>query len=60
MNPLEVIKVRQMVDKDATSSLILGAKKVYRSGGILAFSEGLSAALVQVIEYSYYVLDVLI
>lgn len=54
VHPLEVVKVRQMIDKDAKSSLIHGVKKVYSSGGILAFYEGLSAALVQVTERSYF------
>lgn len=55
VNPLEVIKVRQMIKKDSRSSLIQGAKMVYASGGILAFYEGLSAALVQVTAFLSYI-----
>lgn len=57
VNPLEVIKVRQMIDKEATRNLIQGGKKVYRSGGILAFYEGLSAAIVQVTEHFFLLND---
>ncbi|XP_026317776.1 mitochondrial thiamine pyrophosphate carrier-like [Hyposmocoma kahamanoa] len=48
VHPLEVIKVRQMINKEATRNLIEGAKKVYSTGGILSFYEGLSAAIVQI------------
>ncbi|CAB3226353.1 unnamed protein product [Arctia plantaginis] len=45
--PLEVIRVRQILLHDQYAGLLRGAKKVYQTGGILAFYEGLSASLLQ-------------
>ncbi|CAH0402118.1 unnamed protein product [Chilo suppressalis] len=45
--PLEVIRLRQMLVKDQYRGFLNGAKAVYRTGGILAFYEGLSASLMQ-------------
>lgn len=48
VNPLEVIRVRQMIINDQYGGLIKGAKAVYRYGGVTAFYEGLTANLLQV------------
>ncbi|XP_028163391.1 mitochondrial thiamine pyrophosphate carrier-like isoform X1 [Ostrinia nubilalis] len=45
--PLEVVRVRQMIVKEQYRGFFNGAKKVYKSGGIFAFYEGLSASLLQ-------------
>ncbi|XP_026314799.1 mitochondrial thiamine pyrophosphate carrier-like [Hyposmocoma kahamanoa] len=46
-NPLEVIRVRQMIIKDQYGGLINAAKAVYRYGGITAFYEGVIANCLQ-------------
>lgn len=46
--PLEVIRVRQILVHDQYKGLFHGARNVYKSGGIFAFYEGLSASLLQV------------
>ncbi|XP_073957660.1 mitochondrial thiamine pyrophosphate carrier-like isoform X2 [Choristoneura fumiferana] len=45
--PIEVIRVRQMLVKAQYGGILSGARRVYASGGILAFYEGLGASLLQ-------------
>ncbi|XP_053624706.1 mitochondrial thiamine pyrophosphate carrier-like isoform X2 [Plodia interpunctella] len=45
--PIEVIRVRQMIVKEQYHGILNGARMVYRSGGVFAFYEGLSASLMQ-------------
>ncbi|XP_013183583.1 mitochondrial thiamine pyrophosphate carrier [Amyelois transitella] len=45
--PIEVIRVRQMLVNEQYRGIFNGAVMVYRSGGVLAFYEGLSASLMQ-------------
>lgn len=65
VNPLEVIKVRQMLTKKQYKGLIKGARTVYRSGGLLAFYEGWTASMLMVcfhvnsmkmFKYAFYIL----
>ncbi|KAJ0184011.1 hypothetical protein K1T71_000434 [Dendrolimus kikuchii] len=45
--PIEVIRVRQMLVKEQYKGLIRGARAVFKSGGIFAFYEGITASMLQ-------------
>ncbi|XP_004932792.1 mitochondrial thiamine pyrophosphate carrier-like [Bombyx mandarina] len=47
VSPLEVIRVRQMLNKSQYKGIINGAREVYKTRGILSFYEGVNASLLQ-------------
>ncbi|XP_026404866.1 probable mitochondrial adenine nucleotide transporter BTL1 [Papaver somniferum] len=55
-HPLEVLKDRLTVNREAYPSIILGLTKIYKEGGIGALYSGLSPTLIGMLPYStcYY------
>lgn len=51
VNPLEVIRVRQVVAPDQYRGLINGTRQVFKGGGVKAFYEGLFASILQVSDH---------